>query len=602
MRNPEVILNNLAKKTKQKDYKFERIYRNLYNPEFYIMAYGNIASKSGNLTPGVSSETIDGFNLTKIEKLIESLKSENYQPKPVKRIYIPKKNGKKRPLGIPTFIDKLLQEVIRMVLEAIYEGEFSSSSHGFRPNRSCHTALGDISNTFNGSKWFIEGDISSFFDNIDHHILIQLLSKKINDHRFLRLLWKFLRAGYLEDWKFNKTYSGTPQGGIISPILSNIYLNELDKYMEEYKASFELGKKRRKDESYKRLESKMYWLRKKLKNEQLTNTEKQVIIDQLKAMHDQLIQLPYSDSFDESYRRIKYVRYADDFIIGLIGSKKDAETIKSDIQRFLKEKLKIELSMEKTLITHSGKFAKFLGYHVVVSRDKAVKRDKNGIKKRYYSYKCKLYIPKETWINKLKELGTITIRQDGSWMPKHRATLIYLSDIEILSTYNAEIRGIYNYFCLASNTNVLNSFMYVMRYSLFKTLAAKYQSSIAKILRKYKQNGEFMIPYETRQGTNYRLLYNEGFPKKKTVNRSSKIDSFPDTIIYKSRTELTQRLTANRCEWCKETEGRMEVHHVRKLKNLKGKKQWEQVMIARRRKTLILCHNCHVKLHAGKLD
>lgn len=400
MRNPEVILNNLAKKTKQKDYKFERIYRNLYNPEFYIMAYGNIASKSGNLTPGVSNETIDGFNLTKIEKLIESLRSESYQPKPVKRVYIPKKNGKKRPLGIPTFIDKLLQEVIRMVLEAIYEGEFSSSSHGFRPNRSCHTALGDISNTFNGSKWFIEGDISSFFDNIDHHILIQLLSKKINDDRFLRLIWKFLRVGYLENWKFNKTYSGTPQGGIISPILSNIYLNELDKYMEEYKASFELGKKRRKDENYKRLESKMYWLRKKLKNEQLTNTDKQVITDQLKAMHTQLIQLPYSDSFDENYRRIKYIRYADDFIIDLIGSKKDAETIKSDIQQFLKEKLKIELSMEKTLITHSGKFAKFLGYHVVVTRDKAVKRDKNGIKKRYYSYKCKLYIPKETWINK----------------------------------------------------------------------------------------------------------------------------------------------------------------------------------------------------------
>lgn len=219
------------------------------------------------MTPSVSSETIDGFNLTKIEKFIESLRSENYQPKPVKRVYIPKNNGKKRPLGIPTFIDKLLQEVIHMVLEAIYEGEFSSSSHGFRPNRSCHTVLGDISITFNGSKWFIEGDISSFFDNIDHHILIQLLSKKINDDRFLRLIWKFLRAGYLENWKFNKTYSGTPQGGIISPILSNIYLNELDKYMEEYKASFELGKKRRKDENYKRLESKMYWLRKKLKNE-----------------------------------------------------------------------------------------------------------------------------------------------------------------------------------------------------------------------------------------------------------------------------------------------------------------------------------------------
>ena len=199
-------------------------------------------------------------------------------------------------------------------------------------------------------------------------------------------------------------------------------------------------------------------------------------------------------------------------------------------------------------------------------------------------------------------MGTVTIRQDGSWMPRHRTALIYLSDIEILSTYNAEIRGIYNYFCLASNTNVLNSFMYVMRYSLFKTLAAKYQSSIAKILRKYKQNREFVIPYETKHGTNYRLLYNEGLPQKKLTNKSSKIDSLPDTIIYKARTELTQRLLANKCEWCGNGKGRMEVHHVKKVKNLKGKRQWEQVMIARRRKTLVLCHECHVKLHAGKLD
>lgn len=602
MRNPEIILNTLAKKTKQQNYKFERIYRNLYNPEFYIMAYGKIASKSGNLTPGVSNETIDGFNLTKIEKLIDSLKAESYQPKPVKRVYIPKKNGKKRPLGIPSFIDKLLQEVIRMILEAIYEGEFSSSSHGFRPNRSCHTALGEISNTFTGSKWFIEGDISSFFDAIDHHILIRLLSKKISDHRFLRLMWKFLRAGYLENWKFNKTYSGTPQGGIISPILSNIYLNELDKYMEEFKPTFEIGKTRKKDVNYKRLESKMYWLRKKLKNEQLTITERQEINNKLKNLHSQLIHLPYSDSFDENYRRIKYVRYADDFIIGLIGSKKEAEHIKSEIQQFLKEKLKIELSIEKTLITHSSKFAKFLGYHLVVSRDKTIKKDKNGVKKRYYSHNCHLYVPKETWINKLKEIGALTIKQDGRWIPRHRTGLTYLSDIEILSTYNAEIRGIYNYFSLANNTNVFNSFMYVMRYSLFKTLAAKYKVTMPKIIRKHKQNGEFIIPYQTKYGTNYRLLYNKGFPKRKFFNPPQEIDHLPNTIIYKGRTELTQRLLANKCEWCGKRDGQKEVHHIKKVKNLNGKKQWEQVMIARRRKTMVLCHECHVRLHAGKLD
>ncbi len=257
MRSPKVVLDNLAKQTTHSNYKFKRLYRNLYNIEFYLIAYARIYSKEGNMTKGVDGQTIDGMSLERIENLIKKLKDFSYQPKSSKRVYIPKKNGSKRPLGIPSFEDKLIQEVVRMILESIYEGNFSDKSHGFRPNRSCHTALTQVKNRFTGVKWFIEGDIKGFFDNIDHHILIGILKRKIDDEHFINLIWKFLRAGYIEEWSFHKTYSGTPQGGIISPILSNIYLNELDNFMEEYKRNFDKGKGRKRLKEYRTRESRL---------------------------------------------------------------------------------------------------------------------------------------------------------------------------------------------------------------------------------------------------------------------------------------------------------------------------------------------------------
>ena len=157
-----------------------------------------------------------------------------------------------------------MQEVVRLLLEAIYEGHFEGTSHGFRPHRSCHTALGMIQKSFAGAKWFIEGDIKGFFDNIDHNVLISILRERISDERFLRLIRKFLNAGYVEDWKYNKTYSGTPQGGIISPMLANIYLDKFDKYIKEYAAKFRKGDRRSINPEYWRLNNKKNWLKKKL--------------------------------------------------------------------------------------------------------------------------------------------------------------------------------------------------------------------------------------------------------------------------------------------------------------------------------------------------
>ena len=253
MRNPEIILRTLCSHSSDKDYKYERIYRILFNEEMFMLAYEKIKSKPGNMTAGTDGKTIDGTTLNRIGKIIDKLKDESYQPKPARRVYIPKKNGKKRPLGIPSFEDKLVQEVVRMILEAIYEGYFEKTSHGFRPQRSCHTALQCIQKTFTGVKWFVEGDIKGFFDNIDHQTLINILRLRIADERFLRLISKFLKAGYIENWKFNRTYSGTPQGGIVSPILANIYLDQFDKYMQEYAQSFNKGNKRQKNKEYNSL-------------------------------------------------------------------------------------------------------------------------------------------------------------------------------------------------------------------------------------------------------------------------------------------------------------------------------------------------------------
>ena len=456
----------------------------------------------GSNTKGINNNTIDGMSEKRIEKLIEKLKNQTYQPNPVRRTYIPKKNGKTRPLGIPIFEDKLVQEVARRLLESIYEPQFSVHSHGFRPNLSCHTALKEIRNTFTGTRWFIEGDIKGFFDNIDHHVLIGILRRKIHDEKFINLIWKFLRAGYVEDWVFHKTYSGAPQGGIISPLLSNIYLNELDQYVEQYIESYNKGDKRTHNLTYHNLASKIAKRKSnnKLDWSNLTEEQKQERLKELKMLYKELQSHDSKDLFDPNYRRLKYVRYADDFILGVIGSKKEAEQIKQDLKTFLKEHLKLELSDEKTLITHSKKNARFLGYDIRVVRDWHRMKMPNGTKKRKFNYQTKLFVPHEKYIQKLVQLNALKIGPNNGWKPVHRPYLVHNDDLEIIRTYNTEIEGYYNYYRLASNVHVLQSFRQTMKYSMMKTYANKYKSTVSKIISKHSINGKFGVRYETKEG------------------------------------------------------------------------------------------------------
>lgn len=601
MRSPERVLNSLNEHSKDSSYKFERLYRILFNEELFYVAYQKIASNGGSTTKGSDGRSIDEMSLARIETLIASLKDESYQPHPSRRVHIPKKNGKTRPLGIPAFEDKLVQEVVRMILEAIYEGHFETTSHGFRPKRSCHTALLHIQKTFSGAKWFIEGDIKGFFDNIDHDVLVGILRERISDDRFIRLLRKFLKAGYVEDWTFHNTYSGMPQGGIVSPILANIYLDKLDKYVKEYIRHFDMGTKRRPGKESNDLANERKRTVRKLKKVK-DGTEKAALVARLKAIEQERAAFPSGDEMDGSYRRLKYIRYADDFILGVIGSKEDALRIKEDIKSFLSESLALELSEEKTLITHTGKSAKFLGYEITVTRNNHQRRDVQGRLRRTYGKRVRLNVSMATLRDKLLEYGAMEIKlRNGKeiWKPKCRSGLIFNDDLEILDRYNRETVGFCNYYLIANNCVVLHNFRYIMEYSMYKTFAGKYRSTVRKINKKYRLNKLFTVKYEQKGVIKSRTFYKTSF-KRRTTAFNGSCDIEPYSIADVSRTNLTDRLKAEKCELCGAT-GKLIMHHVRNLKDLKGKESWKRLMSARKRKTIALCPSCHRLRHLGKV-
>jgi len=601
MRNPERVLNSLNEHSKDSNYKFERLYRILFNEEMFYVAYQKIASNDGSTTKGSDGQSIDNMSLKRIDKLIASLKDESYKPHPSRRVHIPKKNGKTRPLGIPAFEDKLVQEVVRMILETIYEGHFEYTSHGFRPKRSCHTALLQVQKTFSGAKWFIEGDIKGFFDNINHDVLINTLRERITDDRFLRLIRKFLNAGYVEDWKFHNTYSGTPQGGIVSPILANIYLDRLDKYVKDYIQNFDKGVKRKAGQERKDFENERKRIVRKLKSVK-DETEKMALVARLKAIEQERAAFSSGDEMDENYRRLKYIRYADDFLLGVIGSKEDAIRIKEDIKSFLADNLALELSDEKTLITHTAKAAKFLGYEITVSRDNHQRRDVRGRLRRTYGKRVRLNVSTNTLRDKLLEYGAMEIKlRNGKevWKPKCRSGLIYNDDLEILDRYNRELIGFCNYYLIANNCVLLHNFRFIMEYSMYKTFAGKYKSSVRKINKKYRKDKRFVVEYEQNGKIKSRNFYKASF-KRRTSAFDPDCDLQPYSIADASRTNLTDRLKAKKCELCGATDDLI-MHHTNKLKNLKGKESWERMMIARKRKTIALCRSCHGYRHSGKI-
>lgn len=454
-----------------------------------------------------------------------------------------------------------------------------------------------------------EGDIKGCFDHVDHHVLVNILRRRIQDEHFIGLIWKFLKAGYMEDWVYHNTYSGTPQGSIISPILANIHLNELDVFIAQYAQTFRQGYKRRINPAYKKpldkRRGKQEWL--KRNEHKISQEQKAAVKAEIDEINQYLRTIPYVDPMDDGYKRLVYVRYADDFLIGVIGSKVDAKQVKADVGQFIRQQLHLELSQEKTLITHGSGFAQFLSFQITASTEQNSTRTKAGYIKRSYTGRIKLYVPKEKWLKRLLSYGALKIQYDKNngnkeiWEPICRSGLRNLDDLEILNQYNAEIRGLYNYYRIAHNATVLNNFLYVMKYSMYKTFAGKYRTSMRKIIQRYTKNRDFVITYQGKSGEKSVVFYNQG------MRRDTHVSATDPDIIGRARenrnyTSLVQRLRSCQCEWCGATDVEIEIHHVKKLKDLSGRAEWERHMIARRRKTMALCHNCHVKLHAGKLD
>ena len=590
MRDAETILGLIRERGKR-GLPLERVYRLLFNQNLYLRAYGKIYRNTGAMTHGVTDETPDGMSPEKIDAIIEALRYERYQWLPARRVYIPKKNGKKRPLGMPVWSDKLLQEVIRLILEAYFEPQFSEHSHGFRPERGCHTALREIYYNWVGTTWFIEGDISKCFDKLDHELLLAALREKIHDGRLINLIRELLDAGYMEDWTYNQTLSGVPQGGVISPLLANILLNKLDRFVEDTLVpQYTKGKERRPNPEYKRLMNKAWKCRKRGQTEQAESYKKQAQT------------MPSLDVNDPDYRRLKYVRYADDFLLGFVGTKTEAEEIKRQLREFLREELKLELSEAKTLITHArSEAARFLGYEVTVmqaddqrSLIKDARRSLNG--------KIGLQVPKDV----------LEVKR-GNYMRKgkavHRAELMQESDFTIVATYQLEYRGIANYYRLAYNMHTLNKLRWVMETSLLKTLAHKFHVSVSQIARKYEAELEadgkkykglqVVIPREERKPL---VATWGGIPLSWDIKATLK--EKPSVIWAGERSELVQRLLAEVCELCGSRDD-VEVHHVRKMSDLhqhpgRPKPPWIIRMIALKRKTLLLCRTCHEDVHAGR--
>ena len=580
--------NSLA----NKEEVFTKLYRYLLRPDIYFVAYKNLYANNGAATKGVNEDTADGFSEAKIDSIIKALADETYQPMPVRRTYIQKKNNRKklRPLGIPTFTDKLVQEVLRMILEAVYEPIFLDVSHGFRPKRSCHTALKQLRREFNGTRWFVEGDIKGCFDNINHAVLVGLLNNKIKDARITKLIYKFLKAGYLENWQYHKTYSGTPQGGIISPLLANIYLHELDKFVMKLKSEFDTPGVGQITPEYRELHNEIKRLSHRLTK--VTGEEREMVLAEYKSKRQKLMTIPCTAQND---KKLKYVRYADDFLIAVKGNREDCQWIKSKLAEFIGDTLKMELSEDKTLITHSSKCARFLGYDVRVRRSGKIKRGGPGhVKMRTLNGGVELLVPLNDKIRQFVFTKGVAIqKKDGSMFPVHRKYLVGLTDLEIVSVYNAELRGICSYYGMASNFCKLHYFAYLMEYSCLKTLASKHKTSLSKIIDKFNDGtGKWGVPYETKLGNKRRYFANYADCKGK----GSATDYISNAAVvygYAVNT-LENRLKAKVCELCGTTESdHYEVHHINKLKNLKGKERWEIAMIAKHRKTLVVCRDCH---------
>src|SRR5438128_1405468 len=587
MRSAKTVLGILRDRGRR-GLPLERVYRLLFNRNLYLLAYGKIARNAGALTPGATPETADGMTLTKIDAIIDALRFERYRWTPARRTYVPKANGKRRPLGLPSWSDKLLQEVLRLILDAYYDPQFSAHSHGFRRNRGCHTALQEVYHGWVGTAWFIELDVAQFFDKLSHEVLVSILAERIHDGRFLRLIGALLKAGYLENWRFNATLSGVPQGSIVSPVLANLYLDRLDQWIETtLLPHYNRGRRRRPHPEYERLLHRAKYLAR--------TGQRQLA----RPLRRQAQRLPSVDPADPDYRRLRYVRYADDVLLGFNGPRVEAEAIKQQIGTFLWEQLRLELAEPKTLLTHARTgAAHFLGYEITVLANDAA-RDQHG--RRSINGQIGLKVPAA--VIRAKCRAYVRHGKPRAW-----AEHLHDDPFSILVQFQQTFRGVANYYRLAYNLHRLDWLRYTMERSLVRTLGKKLSLSNPQVYRRF--GAALHTPDGPRKGLEVQVKRAGKSPLVAQwggVSLRWRIDAILDDRpphAWNARTEVLERLLADTCELCG-SHDHVQVHHVRHLKDLqkhRGKPvpAWVQKMAARHRKTLVACHHCHVAIHAGR--
>ena len=575
-----------------------------------------MSNNTGAMTLGVGPETLDGYSMAAIRKTISQLKDHSFQFKPSRREYIPKVNGKLRPLGIASPRDKIVQQAMLMILEAIYEDSiFLNSSHGFRPNRGCHTAFQEVS-SWKAIDWFIEGDIKSYFDTIDHTVLATLLNIRIKDRQFLDLYWKAVRAGYVEI-KDNKKFDsliGTPQGSVISPILANIYLHELDLLMhDKIKSAHESGPTSRPSKSYLKLHSSIHTKYRRLEKNGTLTSQDWANVKKWTRMRSQL-----PSSIGGPGYRLYYVRYADDFLIGINGTKTLAENLKSEINTFLSVTLKLTMSLNKTKITPATptrlennviqEAVMFLGTEIkrIQSRTKnqptITVKSKNFntvVKRRIPATKLSLLIPIKKLVEKLAAQQFCTIKDyaQGQIKPMGKASWINLSLKDILTKYNSVMQGISNFYSFADNRARLQLIQYILLHSCAKLFGRKLNlNSRNVVFSKFKSNLQVKAPVSDAPNSKSKIY---SFKLAKSFKATGKFLINPaeplDTVYYKLRTR-SKLDDESLCCICASNE-RVEMHHVKALKGKSGK--FMDVMRAMNRKQIPVCFTCHRKIHAG---
>lgn len=584
------------------------LHRLMRSPYLFERAYEKISRNKGALTPGVDGKTFDGMSLERLAGIARRVADGSYRFRPVRRVFIPKDNGKTRPLGIPTVDDRLVQEAVRTILEAIYEPVFRKESHGFRRGRSCHTALKDIKHAWTGCKWLVEVDVRGFFDNIDHDVLLGLLRKRIDDEKFIGLIAGMLKAGYMEDWVYGRTYSGTPQGGIASPLLANIYLHELDLFMARMKADFDKGRERRPYQRYVALEWRIRRRRRKierLRAEGADQAKIDAILAEIKAIGKERRSVPAVDPMDPTFRRLRYCRYADDFLIGVIGSKREARDVMASVERFLTEALKLSVSPEKSGVHAASKGVTFLGYRIsaYTSHGAGRKADRHGPRGRKWRVVSRpttgnisLRVPRQEVTRLCRRHGYGVLTTKKSYV---REQFLVTSDVQTVLAYNSEFRGFANYYSFADDVkSALGLLEHVVFGSIVKTLAMRHRTTGASIMARLRKGTDYEVKDVVRGKPRSIKLW-----RLKHLNRTFWVSSYIDEVTggawwVKTPNDLIDRLSARECEACGDTTGPFEMHHLRRLRDLRSGSLTIWKRAGRQRKTLVLCPSCRTDVRS----